>query len=72
MKELDAYKMMFRFLDQRYKQLPSDQLGGLLGEMQLATDGEPFDPAIAEEWDRIVTEIRQELRPQPVEHRRAS
>jgi hypothetical protein len=70
MKELDAYKMMFRFLNARYEKLPSDPLGALLGEMQLAADGEPFDPAIAEQWNRIVGEARQSHRPQPVEQQR--
>ena len=54
MKERQAYEAMFRFLDDRYKRLPSDALGGLLGEMQLDTDGLPFDPAIEEEWDSAV------------------
>jgi len=70
MKELDAYKMMFRFLNARYEEFPSDQLGALLGEMQLAADGKPFDPAIAEQWNRIAGESRQSLRPHPVEQQR--
>jgi hypothetical protein len=54
MKERAAYQTMFRFLEDRYRRLPSDVLGGLLGEMQLAEDGEPFDPAIRKEWDDAV------------------
>ena len=54
MKEPLAYKAMFEFLDGRYKQSPSDALGSLLGDLQVDEDGEPFDPAMAAEWDRAV------------------
>ena len=54
MKELSAYQVMFQFLEDRYRRLPSDELGNLLGEMQLAQDGQPFDPAVGEDWDKAV------------------
>jgi hypothetical protein len=73
MREPEAYRMMFEFLEARYRRLPSDALGALLGEMQLAADGEPFDPAIAEEWDRLLGDVRQDFGPRAVtEQRRAS
>ena len=59
MKEPLAYQAMFRFLEERYFRLPSDALGGLLGEMQLTEDGQPYDPAIVEEWDRAVQSVEQ-------------
>lgn len=62
MKEPLAYKAMFEFLDERFRKLPSDALGALLGELQLASDGEPFDPAVAEEWDHAVTTVEQQSR----------
>lgn len=67
MKELEAYQKMFRFLEDRYKRLPSDDLGGLLGEMQLATDGLPFDPAIEEEWDSAVDAVQRARAASPIE-----
>jgi hypothetical protein len=70
MKELEAYRMMSQFLDDRYRRLPSDALGGLLGEMQIAEDGLPFDPAIAQEWEAAVTAVQQSRRPIAVEHLR--
>ena len=70
MKELEAYKTMFRFLDERYRRFPSDALGALLGEMQLAADGKPFDPAIAREWEQAVAGAETEGRPVPIEHHR--
>ena len=73
MKELEAYKMMFRFLEERYRRLPSEALGALLGEMQLASDGKPFDPAIIQEWEQAVSHVERENRPVPIEqHRKAS
>ena len=60
MKERQAYSAMFRFLHDRYQRLPSDALGGLLGEMQLDSDGLPFDPAIEEEWDQAVEAAQRE------------
>jgi hypothetical protein len=64
---------MFQFLEERYRRLPSDALGSLLGDLQLDEDGKPFDPAMAEEWDRAVASAQQEQRPRIVEpQRRAS
>ena len=54
MREPLAYQAMFAFLEDRYKRLPSDELGALLGELSLTIwqDGEPGDPAIKAEWER--------------------
>jgi hypothetical protein len=54
MTEIQAYKIMFRFLEDRYFRLPSDDLGGLLGELSLQEDGKPGDPAIMKDWERAV------------------
>jgi len=73
MKEQEAYEAMVRFLDDRYRRVPSEALGTLLGELQLAADGKPFDPAIEEEWDRAVGVARQARGPRSIEpQRRAS
>jgi hypothetical protein len=72
MKERAAYQTMFRFLEDRYRRLPSDALGGLLGEMQLADDGEPFDPAIGKEWDEAVAATDATRSINVVPHRKAS
>lgn len=61
MTELRAYKMMFRFLEDRYSRLPSDDLGGLLGELQLDRgDGKPFDSAIIKDWEKAVDAVNSE------------
>jgi hypothetical protein len=54
MKNLAAYKMMLQFLEDRYDRLPSDALGGLLGELALHSDGRPGDPAVDADWERAV------------------
>lgn len=60
MKELHAYKIMFRFLEERYFRLPSDDLGALLGELMLETDGKPRDLAVVKEWEQAVAEVGEE------------
>jgi hypothetical protein len=56
--ELNAYKIMVRFLEDRYSRLPSDALGGLLGELTLLEDGRPADSAIVGEWENAVMGIK--------------
>jgi hypothetical protein len=68
MREIKAYKTMFQFLEQRYRLLPSDALGSLLGDLHLLEDGEPADPAMAQEWDEAVEFIhRSQLSAVPAE-----
>jgi hypothetical protein len=73
MKEPAAYQPMFRFLPERYPKLPSDALGNLLGELQLAPDGRPFDSAVIAEWDKAVGSVEQEtsIGSKPQLHQRA-
>jgi len=66
MKESLAYQTMFEFLEQRYQKLPSDALGGLLGDLRLLEDGEPADPAMAAEWDRAVASVERASRVRPI------
>lgn len=54
--ERDAYAAMFAFLEQRYNQTQSTELGALLGGMSLLPDGGPLDPAIWEDWLSAVEE----------------
>jgi hypothetical protein len=49
-----AYKMMVQFLEDRYNRLPSDELGGWLGELSLLADGKPADSAVIADWHRAV------------------
>jgi hypothetical protein len=45
---------MVQFLEDRYSRLPSDELGGLLGELSLLADGKPVDSAVVADWHRAV------------------
>lgn len=57
MKHLRAYKIMFPFLEDRHLRLPSDDIGGLLGELTLLEDGKPADQAIIKEWEQAVEAV---------------
>ena len=52
MKNLRSYRAMLHFLEDRYTRLPSDALGGLLGELALQDDGLPADRAVIADWER--------------------
>jgi hypothetical protein len=47
---LQAYKAMLCFLENYYNKTLSDDLGSLLGDLQLSDDNEPFDPAAWHDW----------------------
>ena len=54
MKNVQAYRAMVHFLEDRYGRVPSDALGGLLGELALQQDGLPADPAVVADWKRAL------------------
>jgi hypothetical protein len=49
-----AFKAMSLFLERQYERTKSDDIGALLGDLQLAEDGKPFDPAAWDEWLKSV------------------
>jgi hypothetical protein len=57
MKELHAYRIMFRFLEDRYFRLHSDDIGALLGELALQEDGRPGDLAVIRDWEQAVDAV---------------
>jgi hypothetical protein len=54
----EAYLAMFEFLAKVYERTKSDELGALLGEMSLLSDGTTADPAIWRDWLRCVEKSR--------------
>ncbi len=74
MRDLKAYKAMVHFLEDRYTRVPSDALGGLLGELNLDlwADGDPADPAIVAEWERALDKAEYELAAHEPVFRKAS
>ncbi len=57
MKELNAYKIMSRFLEDRYFRCPSDDLGAPLSALMLQEAGEPADRAIIKDWEQAVQAV---------------
>ena len=51
-----AYKAMFKYLENLYFISKSNDLGGFLGSMMLLDDGKPADPAVWQDWLKAVKE----------------
>ena len=49
-----AYMAMFNFLEKYYELTHSDDIGALLGGMQILEDGSPMDQALVRDWDEAV------------------
>lgn len=45
-----AFEAMFLFLKDYFERTRSDDIGSLLGDLQIMEDGEPMDPAVWNEW----------------------
>lgn len=54
---LEAFKVMNCFLEKYYKQTSSEDIGSLLGEMQILEDGKTADPAAWEDWINCIRTI---------------
>ncbi|MGK7882703.1 MAG: hypothetical protein AB4060_21770 [Crocosphaera sp.] len=59
--EKQAYLAMIEFLDDYYQQTQSDEIGELLGSLQLLEDGKPADPAMWEDWLKSIEKISIEM-----------
>ncbi len=56
--DIQALKAMQLFLEGYFERTKSDDIGSLLGDLQLADDGTTFDPAVWDEWLDCVTRAR--------------
>ena len=52
--ERQAFVAMIEFLDNYYQQTQSDDIGALLGSLQLLEDGKLADPAMWNDWSECV------------------
>jgi len=52
-----AYLCMFEFLRRHYERGPSDEVGGLLGNLSLLSNGGTADPAYAGDWAAAVAAV---------------
>jgi hypothetical protein len=55
--EHEAYSAMTRFLEIFYGETRSDDVGGLLGEMEMLSDGSSRDPAAWSSWLDCVRDV---------------
>jgi len=55
--QLQAFRAMIKFLDNYYEKKPSDDLGLLLGEMQLQDDNKPADSATWSYWIDSINKV---------------
>jgi len=46
----EAFQAMLLFLETYYEQTQADDIGALLGSLQLLEDGKPADPALWQDW----------------------
>jgi hypothetical protein len=54
---LEAFKAMSCFLEKYYEETQSDDVGALLGEMQILEDRDPFDTATWHDWMNCVKKV---------------
>lgn len=54
----EAYLVMFRFLEKQYEMTNSDDIGSLLGELQLTECGLPIDQANWDDWVKSIYDIK--------------
>jgi hypothetical protein len=55
--EKQAYKAMFYFLEELFEKQGFDELGGLLGSMNILPDGKPADPAMWNDWKNAIHKV---------------
>lgn len=54
---LEAYEVMNCFLTNYYEKTSSDDVGSLLGDIQILKDEESADPAAWEDWINCVQKV---------------
>lgn len=53
-----GYLAMVSFLEELFTKFECDQLGGILGGLQVLADGAPADPGMWSDWLRAVDRAR--------------
>lgn len=54
-----AYAAMLAFLEDYYERTNSDDIGALLGDLQMDENNVPFDPAVVNDWQIAINKVRQ-------------
>ena len=52
-----ALKAMSLFLEKYYQRTQSDEIGSLLGDLQILEDGKTADPAAFIDWQDCINEV---------------
>jgi hypothetical protein len=60
--EIAAYQAMTAFLEKYYSLTHGDEIGTLLGSMQLMENRKPADPAIWDDWLEAIRSVRRQER----------
>ena len=55
---LQAFDAMRKFLEGYYERTSSDDIGSLLGDMQMLSNGKTADPAAWHDWVESVNEVK--------------
>jgi hypothetical protein len=55
--ERQAFEAMVMFLEQFYERTDSDDIGGLLSDLMMATDGQTADPAAWQDWLSCIRQV---------------
>jgi len=55
--KIQAFNAMCKFLEMYYSRTLSDDVGSLLGDLQMITDGETANPAAWHDWNQAVVEV---------------
>lgn len=55
--KIQAFNAMRKFLEMYYKRTLSDDIGSLLGDLQMTTEGETADPAAWHDWNKALEEV---------------
>ena len=58
----EAFEAMVEFLAQFYSRTKSDDVGGLLGDIQMRDDGLTADPAAWHDWLKCVSVVTRQRR----------
>lgn len=50
----EAYRAMFCFLQEYYSRTESEEIGGMLGGLAIASDGKAMDEGMWQDWNEAV------------------
>jgi hypothetical protein len=58
--KIQAFNAMRKFLEMYYKRTLSDDVGSLLGDLNMITQGETADPAAWDDWNQALENVLKE------------